>query len=54
MFVKESIISRQRHQKVLLPRQLSFRQATIHLLSEVLNIAGYNALNIKYPAMCGK
>ena len=44
MFVKESIISRQRHQKVLLPRQLSFRQATIHLLSEVLNIAGYNAL----------
>lgn len=32
----------------------NFRQTTIHLLSEELNIAGYNAPTIKYPAMCGK
>lgn len=34
--------------------KFNFRQTTIHLLSEELNIAGYDALNIKYPAMCGK
>ena len=34
--------------------KFNFRQTAIHLLSEELNIAGYDALNIKYPAMCGK
>jgi len=29
-------------------------QADFWGISEVLNIAGYNALNIKYPALCGK
>lgn len=34
--------------------KFNFRQTAIHLLSEELNIAGYDALNIKYPAMYGK
>ena len=34
--------------------KFNFRQTAIHLLLEELNIAGYDALNIKYPAMCGK
>ena len=34
--------------------KFNFCQTAIHLLSEVLNIAGYNAPTIKYPAMYGK
>lgn len=34
--------------------KFNFHQTAIHLLSEELNIAGYDALNIKYPAMYGK
>ena len=34
--------------------KFNFRQTAIHLLSEVLSIAGCDAPTIKYPAMCGK